>query len=54
VSRKSGREGGRWLHPKGANIIAMLGLGFRNALVDGRWANSLLLSSHDWVSPLTW
>lgn len=31
VSRKSGQEGGRWLHPKGTNIIAILGLGFRKA-----------------------
>ena len=35
--------GGGWVHPKGANSIAITGLGCRKALVGTRWAISLLL-----------
>ena len=44
MSRKGGRGGGRWVHPKGANSMAVSGLGFREALVGTGWAVSLLLS----------
>ena len=33
MSGKGGTGGGGWVHPKGANIMAVYGLSYRNALV---------------------
>jgi len=37
------RPRGRWMHPKGANSMAMVGLGFKMVLVGTMWA---ILSSY--------
>jgi len=42
VSRKGGTEGGRWVHPKGANSMATSGLVFRSDLVGTGRAISIL------------
>jgi len=42
VSRKGGRGGGGWVHPKGANSMAMSGLISRNNLVGTGRAISVL------------
>ena len=36
--------GGGWVHPKGADRMAVSGLRFRNALVSSEWATVILLS----------
>jgi len=41
--QKGQDRGGRWVHPKGANIMTVSGLVCRNALVGTSWAISLLL-----------
>jgi len=42
-SRKGGTGGGGWVHPKGADSMAISGLRFENALVGSEWP---LLSSY--------
>jgi len=42
VSRKGGTGGDGWLHPKGANSMALSGLVFRSDLVGTRRAISIL------------
>ena len=42
VSRKGGTGGGEWVHPKGANSMAMSGLVFRSDLVGTGRAISIL------------
>jgi len=36
-SRKGGTGGGGWVHPKGADSMAVSGLRFENALVGSEW-----------------
>ena len=43
ISRKGGIGGGGWVHPKGADSMAVSGLCFRNALVGSEWATAVLL-----------
>jgi len=42
-SRKGGIGGGGWVHPKGADSMAISGLCFENALVGSEWATAVLL-----------
>ena len=35
-----------WVHPKGADSMAISGLSFRNALVGSGWATDVLLSTN--------
>jgi len=42
-SRKDGIGGGVWVHPKGADSMAVFGLSFRNTLVGSGWATAVLL-----------
>ena len=42
-SRNGGIEGGGWVHPKGADSLAVSGLSLRNALVGSGWATAVLL-----------
>ena len=42
VSRKRGTGGGGWVHPKGANSMAVAGLVFRSDLVSTGRAISIL------------
>jgi len=51
--RKGGIGGGGWVHPKGADSMAVSGLSFGNALVGSGWATAVLLcmnglSAHFW------
>jgi len=41
--RKGGIGGGWWVHPKGADSMAISGLCFENALVGSEWATAVLL-----------
>ena len=43
VSRKDETGGGGWVHPKGADSIAIFGLSFGNTLAGNGWAVSVLL-----------
>jgi len=45
VSRKGRTGGGGWVHPKGANSMAMSGLGCEGHLVGAGWTFFLVLSS---------
>ena len=42
-SRKGGIGRGGWVHPKGADSMAISGLCFENALVGSEWATAVLL-----------
>jgi len=42
-SRKGGIGGGEWVHPKGADSIAVSGIHFGNALVGSEWDTAVLL-----------
>jgi len=42
-SRKGRIVGGGWVHPKGANSMAVSGFKFRNTLVGTGWVISLVL-----------
>ena len=44
ASRKGGAGGGGWVHPKGANSMAVSGLSFEQPLVGARSAISWVLS----------
>ena len=44
ASRKGGAGGGGWVHPKGANSMAVPGLSFEQPLVGAGYANSWVLS----------
>jgi len=51
MSRKGGTGGGGWVHPKGANSMAVSGLVFRSDLVGtGRAISVLLLETSDFTS----
>ena len=41
VNRKGGTGGGRWVYLKGANSMAVSGLGFRKAPVSTGWPMTL-------------
>jgi len=45
-SRKGGIVGGGWVHPKGADSMAVSGLRFENALVGSEWATAVLLCTN--------
>jgi len=45
-SRKSRIEGSGWVHPKGADSIAVSGLRFGNALIGSGWATVVLLCTN--------
>jgi len=45
-SRKGGIGGGRWVHSKGADSMAISGLHFGNALVGSEWATAVLLCAN--------
>ena len=45
-SRKGRIGGGRWVHPKGADSVAVSGLCFGNALVGSGWATAVLLCTN--------
>ena len=47
VSRKGGREGGGWVHPKGANSMAASGLVLRSDLVCTGRAISILFGINE-------
>jgi len=56
-SRKGGTGGCRWVHPKGADSMAVFRLSFRNTLVGSGWAISVLLCPNGLKkqsSHLTW
>ena len=42
-SKKGGIGGGGWVHPKGADSMAVSGLCFGNTLVGSEWATAVLL-----------
>ena len=42
VNRKGGTGGGEWVHPKGANSMAVSGFIFRSDLVGTGWTISIL------------
>ena len=46
VNRKGGTGGGGWVHPKGANSMAMSGLVFRRDLVGTGRAISILFGTN--------
>jgi len=46
-SRKGGIGGGGWVHPKGADSMAVSGLRFENPLVGSEWATAVLLSTNE-------
>jgi len=54
-SRKGGIGGGGWVHPKGADRMAISGLSFRNALVGAAWVGHCCPLMYKQVenSPLT-
>jgi len=45
-SRKGGIGGGGWVHPKGADSMAISGLRFENALVGSEWATTVHLCTN--------
>jgi len=45
-SRKGGIGGSGWVHLKGADNMAVSGLGFENALVGSEWATAVLLCTN--------
>ena len=45
-SRKGGTGGGGWVHPKGADSMAVSGLRFENTLVGSEWATAVLLCTN--------
>jgi len=45
-SRKGGIGGGGWVHPKGADSMAVSGLCFESALVGSEWATAVLLCTN--------
>jgi len=45
-SRKGGIGGGGWVHPKGADSMAVSVLRFENALVGSEWATAVLLCTN--------
>jgi len=45
-SRKGGTGGGGWVHPKGADSMAVSGLHFENALVGSEWTTAVLLCTN--------
>jgi len=45
-SRKGGTGGGGWVHPKGADSMAVSALCFENALVGSEWATAVLLCTN--------
>ena len=53
LSRKGGTGGGGWVHPKGANSMAMSGLTCRMALVGTGRAISVLFGTDLETSRLT-
>jgi len=46
-SRKGGIGGGGWVHPKGADSMAVSGLRFEYALVGSEWATAVLLCTNE-------
>ena len=57
VSRKGGIGGGRWVHPKGENSVAMSGPGCEKSLVEDRQAVSFQIEQISIASPVqvgTW
>ena len=45
-SRKGGTGGGGWVHPKGADSMAVSELRFESALVGSEWATAVLLCTN--------
>jgi len=45
-SRKSGIRGDGWVHPKGADSMAVSGLRFENTFVGSEWATAVLLCTN--------
>jgi len=54
LSRKGGIGGGGWVHPKGADSMAVSGLRFENALVDSEWATAVLLCTNGLKTRQNW
>ena len=46
-SRKGGTGGGGWVHPEGANSMAMSGLSDRKVLVGTAWPEISILAAED-------
>ena len=42
-------RGGGWVHPKGANSMAVSGLGFRKAMVGTGWTCCFPPPMHNWA-----
>jgi len=53
-SRKGRIGGGGWVHLKGADSMAISGLGFGNALVSSGWATAVLLCTNGLREQSSW